>query len=178
MYSLTIPTARRGGAIGVLRQVWTAPTNLAGHAIARVLNCGRPQYIGGEAARASLYCLPDGRLPAWRAVAIGHVIIVEPALLAQYGRWLLAHELSHARQHDWLGPIYLPAHAMLLALSGAVSLVRPVARFSPWHAYNPLERLLICVPIDALAVSPPPDGALADDVLQAFGLREWPLTVA
>jgi hypothetical protein len=178
MYSLTMPTARRGGAIGALRRAWTAPTNLVGHAIARMLGCAKPQRIGGEATRASLYCPPAGRLTAWRAVAIGHVIIVEPALLARHGRWLLAHELSHARQHDWLGPMYLPAHVVLLALSGAISLVRPVARFSPWHAYNPLERVLICVPIDALAVSPPPDGALADDVLQAFCVREWPLTVA
>jgi hypothetical protein len=170
MYSLTIPTARRGGAIGALRRAWTAPTNLIGHAMARMLGCARPQRIGGEAARASLYCLPAGRLTAWRAVAIGHVIIVEPALLARHGRWLLAHELSHARQHDWLGPIYLPAHVVLLALSGMISLVRPVAAFSPWHAYNPLERILICVPIDALAVSPSPEGALPDDVLQAFGL--------
>jgi hypothetical protein len=178
MHSLTIPTARRGGATSVLRRAWTAPTNLVGHAMARMLGCGRPQQIGGEATRGSLYCLPTGRLTAWRAVAIGHVIIVEPVLLARHGRWLLAHELSHARQHDWLGPIYLPAHAMLLALSAVISLVRPLAAFLPWHAYNPLERVLICVPIDALAVAPPPDGRLADDVLQAFGLREWPLTVA
>jgi hypothetical protein len=45
---------------------------------------------------------------------------------------------------------------------------RPIAGFSRWHAYNPLERLLICVPIDAIAV--PPQGALADNVLRAFGL--------
>jgi hypothetical protein len=178
MYSLSIPTVRRGGAIAALRRAWTAPTNLVGHAMARMLGCGGPQPIGGKATRASLYCLPDGRLPAWRAVAIGHVIIVEPALLARHGRWLLAHELSHARQHDWLGPIYLPAHATLLALSAVISLIRPVARFSPWHAYNPLERVLICVPIDALAVPPPPDGALAEDVLGAFGLSEWPRAVA
>ncbi len=178
MQVLTIPTARPGGAIGALRHAWTAPTNLIGHAMARMLGCGRPQHIGGDATRASLYCLPAGRLTVWRAVAIGHVIIVEPALLERHGRWLLAHELSHARQHDWLGPIYLPAHVMLLALSGVISLIRPVARFSPWHAYNPLERVLICVPIDALAVPPPPQGALADDILEAFGLREWPLAVA
>jgi hypothetical protein len=178
MTRLKMPTARRDGAIGALRRAWTAPTNLVGHAMARMLGCGRPQHIGGEATRASLYCLPAGRLKAWRAVAIGHVIIVEPGLLARHGRWLLAHELSHARQHDWLGPIYLPVHAMLLAASAVISLIRPVARLSPWHAYNPLERVLICVPIDALAVSQPPEGALADDVLKAFGLREWPLTVA
>jgi hypothetical protein len=178
MTRLSVPMARRGGAIGALRRAWTAPTNLVGHATARIVGCGRPQRIGGEATRASLYCLPAGRLPAWRAVAIGHVIIVEPALLARHGRWLLAHELSHARQHDWLGPAYLPAHAMLLALSAVISLIRPVAGVSPWHAYNPLEHVLICVPIDALAVSPPPEGALADDIFQAFGLREWPLMVA
>jgi hypothetical protein len=172
MTRLATPTARRHGAIGALRSAWTAPTNLIGHALARLLGCGRPQLIGGEATRASLYCLPAGRLTAWRAVAIGHVIIVEPALLAKHGRWLLAHELSHTRQHDWLGPIYLPAHATLLVLSAVISLFRPVARFSPWHAYNPLERILICVPIDALAVPPPPQGALADDILQAFGLRD------
>jgi hypothetical protein len=173
MYSLSLPTARRTGAMGAMRKAWTAPTNLVGHMIARTLGCGRPQPIGGAAARAFLYCLPAGRFTAWRAVAIGHVIIVEGDLLARHGRWLLAHELSHARQHDWLGPIYLPVHALLLALSAAISLVRPLARFSPWHAYNPLERVLICVPIDALAAPPPPQGALADDVLQAFGLRDW-----
>jgi hypothetical protein len=172
MYSLTMPTARRAGAIGALRRAWTAPTNLIGHATARILGCGKPQPIGGEATRASLYCLPAGRLPAWRAVAIGHVIIVEPALLARHGRWLLAHELSHTRQHDWLGPLYLPAHAMLLALSAVISLFRPLARFSRWHAYDPLERVLICVPIDALAVPPPPQGVLADEILEAFGLRD------
>jgi hypothetical protein len=176
MTRFSIPSARRGGAIGALRRAWTAPTNLVGHATARTLGCGRPQSIGGEATRASLYCLPAGRLTAWRAVAIGHVIIVEPALLARHGRWLLAHELSHARQHDWLGPFYLPAHATLLALSAVISLVRPVARFSRWHAYNPLERVLICVPIDALAVPPSPQGALADDVLKAFGLQDPALT--
>ena len=171
MTRLSIPTARRRGALGALRRAWTAPTNLVGHATARMLGCGRAQHIGGEATHASLYCLPAGRLTAWRAVAIGHVIIVEQALLARHGRWLLAHELSHARQHDWLGPAYLPAHAMLLALSAVMSLVRPVARLSPWHAYNPLERVLIDVPIDAVVV--PPQGVLADDVLQAFGLAEW-----
>jgi hypothetical protein len=172
MTRLAVPTARRWGAISALRSAWTAPTNLIGHATARLLGCGRPQLVGGEATRASLYCLPAGRLTAWRAVAIGHVIIVEPGLLAKRGRWLLAHELSHARQHDWLGPAYLPAHATLLALSAMIFLFRPVARFSRWHAYNPLERILICVPIEALAAPAPPQGTLADDVLEAFGLRD------
>ncbi len=170
MIRIAVPTARRRGAIGALRRVWTAPTNLIGHATARMVGARTRQRIGGAATTASLYCLPAGRLTAWRAVAIGHVIIVEPALLAKHGRWLLAHELSHARQHDWLGPAYLPVHATLLFMSAVMSLFRPFAGLSPWHAYNPLERVLICVPIDAVAV--PPQGALAQDVLHAFGLDE------
>jgi hypothetical protein len=49
---------------------------------------------------------------------------------------------------------------------------RPVAKLSRWHAYNPLERVLICVPIDVVADPPTPEGALADGVLRAFGLKE------
>jgi hypothetical protein len=170
MSRISMPTARRSGALGAFRSVWTAPTTMVGHATARLLGCGRPQRIGGKATSAWLYRLPAGRFKGWRAVAIGHVIIVEPALLARQGRWLLAHELAHTRQHDWLGPTYLPVHATLLFLSAVISSFRPRAGFSPWHAYNPLERALICVPIDVIAVPPPPKGALADGVLHAFGL--------
>jgi hypothetical protein len=140
--------------------------------VALFLGCRKPQRIGCPATRAWLYRLPAGRFKGWRAVAIGHVIVVEPALLAEDGRWLLAHELSHARQHDWLGPAYLPVHVMLLFLSMVMYSFRPVAGLSPWHAYNPLERVLICVPIDVIADPPPPEGGLADRVLHAFGLTE------
>jgi hypothetical protein len=131
--------------------------------------------VGGQATKASLYCLPADRFKNMRGIAIGHVIIMEPAFLAAHGRWVLAHELSHARQHDWLGPAYLPVHAVLLLLSMMIFFFRPVASFSRWHAYNPLERVLICVPIDAVANPPAPEGALADSVLRAFGLHGWPL---
>ena len=173
MTRLSIPTARRRGAIGALRRAWTAPTNLIGHATGPDVGL-RQTAAHRRRGDARVALLPARRTShGWRAVAIGHVVIVEPALLARHGRWLLAHELSHARQHDWLGPAYLPAHAMLLALSAAMSLIRPRhsprhAKLSPWHAYNPLERVLIDVPIDA--VVRPPEGALADDVLQAYGL--------
>jgi hypothetical protein len=172
MARISIPTVRKRKALGAFRTAWTAPTNLIGHATARVLGCRKPRRIGGRATSAWLYLLPTRRLSGWRAVSIGHVIIVEPSLLADHGRWLLAHELSRARQHDWLGPTYLPVHAMLLFISMVMSSFHPLTRFSPWHAYNPLERILICVPIDVLAVPPPPEGALADGVLHAFGLEE------
>jgi hypothetical protein len=60
-----------------------------------------------------------------------------------------------------LGPTHLLVHAMLLFLSMVMLVIRPVAKFSPWHAYNPLERVLICVPIDVIADPPPPEGAFA-----------------
>jgi hypothetical protein len=171
MTRISIPTARKNGALGAFRGAWTAPTTLIGHTAARLLGCGRPQRIGGEATSAWLYCLPAGRFKGLRGIAIGHVIILEPAFLAAHGPWLLAHELAHTRQHDWLGPAYLPVHAMLLFLSMVMFFFRPVAKFSPWHAYNPLERVLICVPIDVIADPPAPEGALADTVLGAFGLK-------
>lgn len=170
MARISIPAARKSGAIGAFREAWTAPTTLIGHAVARLLGCGRPERIGGQATEAWLYRLPAGCFERLRGIAIGHVIIVEPAFLAARGPWLLAHELSHTRQHDWLGPIYLPVHAMLLFLSAVMFFFRPVPKFSPWHAYNPLERALICVPIDVIADPPAPKGALADRVLAAFGL--------
>ena len=75
--------------------------------------------------------------------------------------------LSHAA-HDWLGPAYLPLHAILQAVSVMCYFIRPIAKFSPWHAYNPLERVLICVPIDVI-VDGPPEGELASNILREFG---------
>ena len=170
MARISIPTARKRDTLGAFREVWTAPTTLIGHAAARLLGCRKPQRIGGEATNAWLYCLPAGRFNRFRGITIGHVVIVEPTFLAEHGRWLLAHELSHTRQHDWLGPTYLAVHAMLLFLSSVMFFFRPVSKFSRWHAYNPLERVLICVPVDVIADPPPPDGALADRVLLGFGL--------
>jgi hypothetical protein len=172
MAPVSIPIARRHGALGAVREAWTAPTSLIGHGVAWLLRCGRPQRVGGQATRAWLYCLPVGRFKGLRGIAIGHVIILEPAFLAAHGRWVLAHELSHTRQHDWLGPAYLPVHAMLLVLSMVIFCFRPVAKFSPWHAYNPLERVLIDVPIDVIADPPAPEDAIAKEVLRAFGLDE------
>lgn len=170
MPRISIPTARKNGILGAFRETWTAPTNLIGHAAARVLGCGRPQRVGGQATPAWLYRLPAGRFTGLRGIAIGHVIILEPEFLAAHGQWVLAHELSHTRQHDWLGPAYLPVHATLLFLSAVIYCFRPVSKFSPWHAYNPLERVLICVPIDVIADPPAAESALANDVLHAFGL--------
>src|SRR5260370_28429470 len=170
MTRISIPAARRNGVLGAFRKAWTAPTSLIGHGVAWLLRCGTPQRVGGHATRAWLYCLPAGRFESLRGIAIRHVIILEPAFLAAHGRWVLAHELAHTRQHDWLGPTYLPVHAMLLFLSMVIFFFRPVSRLSPVHVYSPHDRRLICVPIDVIAVPPAPEGALAASVLHAFGL--------
>jgi hypothetical protein len=167
---LKVPTPRSFGLFVFWRAVWTAPTTLIGHVAARLAGCGPPEPIGSAACRASLYRLPRDRCRRCSAIALGHVVIVEPVLLDRLGPWLLAHELSHVRQHDWLGPLYPPAHALAQAASTALSLVRPVAGLTPWHAHNPLERTLLCVPIDVLAAPHRPSGPHAEAVLAAFGL--------
>ncbi len=172
MVRIQVPAIRKGSAFGPLRALWTMPTTLIGHAAARISGCGRPERIGGPATRAWLYRLPPRRFRGFGAIAIGHAIIAEPAFLERYGAWLLAHELAHTRQHDWLGPAYLPLHALSQLASALIYAIRPRAGFSPWHTYNPLERVFICVPADAVADPPPPGDPHAVRVLRAFGLEE------
>jgi hypothetical protein len=172
MVRLEVPALRRGGALGLLRALWTAPTTLIGHAAAAVCGCGPAERIGAPAARAWLYRLPRGRFAGFGAIAIGHAIIVEPAFLGRYGAWLVAHELAHTRQHDWLGPAYLPLHGLAQLASVLVYAVRPRPGFTPWHTYNPLERIFICVPVDAVTDPPPQGNPHAASVLGAFGLEE------
>ncbi len=172
MVRIGVPALRRGGALGLLRALWTAPVTLTGHAAARICGCGRPERIGGPATRAWLYRLPRGWFSGFGAIAIGHAIIVEPVFLRRYGAWLLAHELAHTCQHDWLGPAYLPLHGLAQLTSALIYAFRPRPGFSPWHTYNPLERIFICVPVDAVTAPPPPGDIHAANVLRAFGLEE------
>ena len=156
--------------IGALRAAWTAPTTLLGRVLARTLGCGPAERVGGSAVTAYLYRLPPGRLRGLGAIALGHAIVIEPGFMSEQGPWLLAHELSHARQHDYLGPAYLLVHVTFQLLSALVSLLRPIAGYPPQHAYNPLERALLCVPFDALMAPQLPSGREARQVLEAFGL--------
>jgi hypothetical protein len=172
MVRLGVAVPRKGGALGLLRTLWTAPTSLLGHAAAALCGCGPGERIGAPAARAWLYRLPRGRFTGFGAIAIGHVIIMEPAFLGRYGAWLLAHELAHTRQHDWLGPAYLPLHVMAQLASALIYAVRPRAGLTPWHTYNPLERIFICVPVDTVTAPPARGNPYAATVLAAFGLEE------
>ena len=143
------PGARRPRQTwSLLRLSWTTPTNLLGHLLGRAL-CGSPHIrIEAPAASAWLYVLPPGRWQALgvTALTIGHVIIAQAdRLVGTKGRLVLAHELAHTRQHDWLGPLYLPAHALCEVASVLITVIRGRPVFSAVHAYNPLEQTLICI---------------------------------
>lgn len=171
---LRIPSPRsRRPLIAALRGLWTLPTNAIGHAVGLLATRSRPSRIGSAAARASLYLLPWGsRVSALGAVTLGDVIICAPEFLAGEGRRrvALAHELSHVRQHCWLGPFYLPLHALAQLASALLYLVRPKADTTPQHSYNLLEERFLCVPFSEIAASRSPLSERSARVLDAFGV--------
>jgi len=133
--------------------------------------CGRPERLDSHATRAWLYVLPEDRwFSRWGAVTLGHAVLASRrSISGERGRWVLAHELSHTRQHDWLGPAYIPAHLLFQLISIGLFLVRPVPGCTARHAYNPLERVFLDVPFDVLFRS---DRRRAADprALDAFGV--------
>jgi hypothetical protein len=133
-----------------------------------------PERIAGRAASASLYRLRSSPLArALGAIAIGNVIVAETDFVSgPRGRWVLAHELSHTRQHTWLGPFYLPVHFVFQIVSALASVIRPVANFPVQHAYNPLERLILYVPFDVLVNPVRISDRDRDLIWEAFGLSE------
>jgi len=163
--------------VRALRALWTLPTNLLGHLAGVVVSGGRRRRVGGPAARAWVYPIRPGLGLDWvGAVTLGHAILARPGLLdgpSLHARLTLAHELAHTRQHDWLGPLYLPLHVLAQGASAALSAIcgsRPVV--SRVHDRNPLEQTFIC--IGAGATRPPfPEGLEADAdrerFLAAFG---------
>jgi hypothetical protein len=169
-----VPAPRsRHAAVVMLRRLWTLPTNVMGHAAGLLLTGRRPVAVGGPAAQAWLYVLAEGgRFGAVRwlgGVALGHAILLSDRLLqGEAGRLVLAHELAHTRQHDWLGPLYLPLHILCQLVSSILSLARPQRDSTPFHAYNPLEQTFLAVGHQALRA--PPDAATTAAILRAFGV--------
>ncbi len=164
------PPRSRAPLIRVVRSLWTLPTNLIGHCFGFALTRRRPEVLGGDAASAVLYRLPSTPFSrALAAIAIGSVVVADEHFVAgERGRWVLAHELSHTRQHDWLGPLYLMVHAALQIVSALLYVIRPLPGFPPQHAYNPLERVLLYVPFDVIAGG---RGGPSDErIVAAFGL--------
>lgn len=154
-----------------LRGLWTLPTNLLGHAAGLAASGRRPERVGGPAARGWLYPIRGGIGLDWvGAVTIGHAILHRPGLLdtgTPAARLTLAHELAHTRQHDRLGPLYLPLHILGQTVSALLSLGRPVV-FTRVHDRNPLEQSWIA--ISASETRAPLPDALVEAVLADFGV--------
>jgi hypothetical protein len=151
---------RRHPAVQLLRALWTLPTNLIGHAAGWLVSGRRPRRVVGRAARGWLYPIRRGLGLDWiGAVTHGHAILHRPGLLDGAhlrSRLILAHELAHTRQHDLLGPLYLPLHILAQATSALISLTtRPV--LSRVHDHNPLEQTFICLSAGAAHAPLPAD---------------------
>jgi len=151
-----------------LRFLWTLPTNLIGHAVGLAITRARPLRIGSKAAPGWLYVLPPWK--GFGAIAVGDAVISTPELLrGERGRMVLLHELSHVRQHSWLGPLYLPLHALAQLFSLALSIARPTSASSRVHAYNPLEQHFLCVPYHEIC-QPPQRTERIERLLSWFGV--------
>jgi hypothetical protein len=157
----------------MVRWLWTLPTNLVGHFAGLVVSGGRVRLVRGPAATGWLYPIRRGLGLDWvGAVTLGQAILYRPDMLDGDGlraRLTLAHELAHTRQHDWLGPLYLPAHVLAQAASALVSFARGrPAIVSRVHDFNPLEQTFICLAAGATR-APLPDGMDTERFLAAFG---------
>lgn len=129
----------------ILRFLWTTPTNLLGHLLGWGLSRQKPHYFEGPAAYGWFYPLPHFLAPMG-AVAIGHAILYHPDFLTKHdASSIMAHELAHTRQHEWLGPFYLPAHILCQAVSLFLCLCARKVVYSPVHDFNPLEQTWICL---------------------------------
>lgn len=136
----------RHPVVRLLRGLWTLPTNVLGHSLGALVSASRGTPVGSDAARGRLYRI---RMPLVRRLAgvtLGHAILLSPELAdGPTGRLVLAHELAHTRQHDVLGPLYLPLHGAAQLTSALLWLVAPVQDSDPVHAHNPLEQRWLCL---------------------------------
>jgi hypothetical protein len=165
---------RRDPLTRLVRGAWTLPTNVVGHLAGWLVSGARPRRVGGPVAVGWLYPIRAGLGLDWvGAITLGHAILFRPGFLdakTTRARLTLAHELAHTRQHDWLGPLYLPLHILAQLASAALTLARGgPARVSPVHDHNPLEQTFIC--LSAGAPSPPLPGDVdVEALLAAFGV--------
>ncbi|HTB57894.1 MAG TPA: DUF4157 domain-containing protein [Polyangia bacterium] len=163
---------RQAPLVRAVRALWTLPTNLLGHLAGWMASGGRlPRRVGGPAAVGWLYPIRPGLGLDWvGAVTIGHAILHRPGVVdgpTPAARLTLAHELAHTRQHDLLGPLYLPLHILAQAASALLTRGRPIT-VSRVHDLNPLEQTFIAVPSSAPYAPGESDDDVAD-VLAAFG---------
>jgi hypothetical protein len=162
---------RRGALVRLVRAVWTLPTNVLGHLAGLVASGRLPRRVGGPAAVGWLYPIRSGFGLDWvGAVTIGHAILHRPGMLdgpTTAARLTLAHELAHTRQHDLLGPLYLPLHILSQAASALLTRGRATT-VSRVHDCNLLEQTFIAIPSSA-PYAPRASDDDVETVLAAFG---------
>jgi hypothetical protein len=178
--SLPRPRRRWIAPLRGLHALWLLPTNVVGHLAGVVVSGGLPRRVGGPAARAWLYAIRPGMGLNWvGAVTLGHAILYRPGMFeGRAGRMILAHELAHTRQHDVLGPLYLPLHMLAQWTSALLSVALGKGRrHSRVHDHNPLEQTFICLgasaygPLaDGQPIAGAPPDCSGDAMLAAFGL--------
>ena len=101
---------------------------------------GVGRRVESPIARARVYTIRAPLLRRLGGVTLGHAILLSERLQqGQLGRLVLAHELAHTRQHDLLGPFYLPMHIVAQCASALIWLWKPIPSSDPVHAHNPLE---------------------------------------
>lgn len=98
----------------------------------------------GPAASGWFYAIPF-RKGTCAAITLGHAILYTPGCTGSVRGPVFAHELAHTRQHDVLGPFYLPAHGIAQVISLVLSFAIRGRVHSRIHAYNPLEQTWICL---------------------------------
>jgi hypothetical protein len=155
------------------RALWTLPTNLLGHLAGWMASGGRmPRRVGGPAAVGWLYPIRSGLGFDWvGAVTLGHAILHRPGVVdgpTTAARLTLAHELSHTRQHDLLGPLYLPLHILAQGVSALLTRGKAIT-VSRVHDLNPLEQTFIAISSSVLYTRRASDDDVAD-VLADFGV--------
>lgn len=162
----------RAPLVRLARGLWTLPTNLLGHLAGWLVSGRPPRRVQGPAAIGWLYPIRPGMGLDWvGAVTLGHAILFRPGMLddgTAAARITLAHELAHTRQHDWLGPLYLPLHVLAQLASALATGGRPTV-VSRVHDLNPLEQRFICVPVGATHGHPAETSDL-ETILGDFGV--------
>lgn len=134
-----------------LRGLWTLPTNLFGHAVGALVSFSTGRPVGGPAARGRLYVIRMPLVEKVKGITLGHAILLSPDFAeGTFGRLVLAHELAHTRQHDLLGPLYLPLHAVAQLISAVIWPFARVEGSDPVHAHNPLEQRWLFLGHDAI----------------------------
>lgn len=130
----------RNAFVRTARALWTLPTNVLGHTAGALVSASVGRRVASPYADARLYLIRTPALGWVGGVTLGHAILLAPRLTEGLrGRLILAHELAHTRQHEVLGPLYLPLHAAAQVASALLYAVRPDPTSDPVHAHNPLE---------------------------------------